>query len=78
MCFFFFFSFSFSRTQRRCKRSETWGDMAREEELRPSQKNRADLKDEDLVSLDGVEVVVHGEEDLGGDGTQVQSEHVFF
>lgn len=25
-----------------------------------------DLEDEDLVSLDGVEVVVHGEEDLGG------------
>lgn len=33
------------------------------------------LEDEDLVSLDGVEVVVHGEEDLGGNERGEGLEH---
>ncbi len=39
-------------------------------------EDRTELEDEDLVSLDGVEVVVHGEEDLGVNTQRVSCLHI--
>lgn len=52
----------------------TWRGCERKETRAIRQRGRAELitedltslEDEDLVSLDGVEVIVHGQEDLGG------------
>lgn len=42
---------------------------------RRSIDQKTNLEDEDLVSLDGVEVVVHGKEDLGGNERGEGLEH---